>query len=107
METKKEHLTHFNIAGFTYYDGVLAFKHLEIGTQLSLKIDNDNRFDARAVAIYYNEHKLGFVPKSENRIIYKFLKIGLNPFDVRVQIIDKKAHPENQIGVLIHLINEI
>lgn len=31
----REHLAHFNIAGFTYYEGVLAFQKLKIGTELA------------------------------------------------------------------------
>lgn len=100
----REHLAHFDIAGFTYYEGVLAFNALEIGTQLQLKLEEDNKYDARAVAIYYNEFKLGFVPRSENRIIYKLLKVGIDCFEVRIQRVNKKENPENQIGVVIHLI---
>jgi hypothetical protein len=100
----KEHLAHFDIAGFTYYEGVLAFNELKIGIQLQLKLEEDNKYDARAVAIYFNEFKLGFIPRSENRIIYKLLKVGIDCLDVRVQRVNKKENPENQIGVVIHLI---
>lgn len=100
----REHLAHFDIAGFTYYDGALAFSELKIGVQLQLKLDEDNKYDPRAVAIYYNEFKLGFVPRSENRIIYKLLKVEIDSFEVRIQRVDKKENPENQIGVVIHLI---
>jgi hypothetical protein len=103
----KEHLAHFDIAGFTYYDGVLAFKKLEIGTKLTLKLEDDNKYDTRAVAIYYKEFKLGFVPRKENRIFYKLLKVGLCPFEARVQRLDKKAIPEHQVGIIIHLVNQL
>mgnify|MGYP000159171693 CR=1 FL=1 len=76
MKTK-EHLAHFNIAGFTYYDGPECFKKLKIGKQLKLDLEPENKYDARAIAIYYKDLKLGFVPRSENRIIYKLLKVGL------------------------------
>ncbi|PWA06832.1 HIRAN domain-containing protein [Flavobacterium psychrotolerans] len=102
----REHLAHFDIAGFTYYEGVLAFNELKIGEQLQLKLEEDNKYDPRAVAIYYNDFKLGFVPRSENRIIYKLLKVGIDYLEIRVQRISKKEHPENQVGVIIHLIKE-
>lgn len=102
----REHLAHFDIAGFTYYEGVLAFNELQIGVQLQLKLDEDNKYDARAVAIYYNQYKLGFIPRNENRVFYKFLKVGIcDCFEVRIQRIDKKETPEHQIGVVIHLIH--
>lgn len=104
---KKEHLAHFDIAGFTYYDGALAFKNLKIGTQVALKLDSDNKYDARAIAIYYKEHKLGFIPKSENRIFYKLFSVGLEKFvEARIQRISKDEHPENQVQVVAHLVNK-
>jgi hypothetical protein len=47
------HFSNFNIAGFTYYDGVDVFYDLKIGTELQLKVEPSNRLDAYAVAIYY------------------------------------------------------
>lgn len=101
---KREHLANFNLAGFTHYDGVLCFQQLQIGTSLNLVVEDDNKFDARAVAIYFGEHKLGFIPRSENRIFHKLLKVGFSNFDVRVQRVDATEHPENQIQVVVHLI---
>lgn len=103
----KEHLAHFDIAGFTFYDGTEAFENLKIGTKLQLKIDSENKFDARAIAIYHNDFKLGFVPRSENRIIYKLLKIGFEGLETRIQRIDATAHPENQVSAIVHLVESI
>jgi HIRAN domain len=104
---KKEHLAHFTIAGFTYYDGALAFSKLKIGTKLELKPEENNPFDARAVALYYKDYKLGFVPRSENRIIYKLLKIGMvNNLRAVIQQLDSREHPEKQVMVVIHLLND-
>lgn len=104
---RKEHLGHFNIAGFTYYDGALVFNKLKVGTKLELKLEEDNKFDARAVALYYKEYKLGFVPKSENRILYKLLKIGLKKkLRILIQQVDSREHPENQVMAVVHLIND-
>lgn len=100
----KEHLCHFDIAGFTYYDGPEAFEKLKIGTRLHLKIEKENKFDARAVALYFDNFKLGFVPRSENRIIYKLLTIGFTGLECKIQRVTPSEHPENQIGVIIHLI---
>jgi hypothetical protein len=102
----REHLAHFSIAGFTYYDGVIAFNELKIGTKLSLVPDPTNQYDPRAIAIYYKEHKLGFIPKSDNRIFYKLLKVGFDKFEVRVQKLAQDENPEHQISVIVHLIDD-
>ncbi len=96
----KEHLANFNIAGFTYYDGAEAFKDLEMGLELKLAIDENNKYDARAVMISYKNWKLGYVPREHNRIFYKLLKVGLDNIVLRVQGLDKSEHPERQVGLL-------
>jgi hypothetical protein len=102
----REHLAHFSIAGFTYYDGVLAFNELKIGTELRLVPDATNQYDPRAIAVYYNDYKLGFIPKSDNRIFYKLMKIGFDQFEVRVQRLAPDEDPEQQISVIVHLVRE-
>ncbi|WKS95350.1 HIRAN domain-containing protein [Riemerella columbina] len=109
METRKnrEHLANFFIAGLTYYEAPLCFKKLKIGTRLTLVWEKDNKYDARAVAIYYKDFKLGFVPRTENRIFYKLLKMGHSDlFELLIQQVDPHAYPEQQIRVVAHLIGE-
>lgn len=77
---------------------------LKIGTPLTLKREEANRFDPHAVAIYYEDYKLGFIPRGENEIISKFLDLGYaDIFDLRIQRISLDAHPEKQIGVVLFL----
>lgn len=47
----KEHLANFHIAGFTYYDGAEAFSELKMGTELNIALDEENKYDARAVML--------------------------------------------------------
>lgn len=101
----KEHLDHFHIAGFTYYDGVEAFESLKIGTKLSLLLDPDNKFDPRAVAIYFKDCKLGYIPRNNNRIFYKLLRTHHKNIDVKIQSINGQQSPEEQIQVVAHLTN--
>lgn len=106
MKKKKEYLTHFDIAGFTYWDGALAFENLKPGVQLSLKWEEENRHDPQAVALYYDTLKLGYVPKDNNTLIYKILKLQLNCLMAVVQRADAAKHPEHQVGVVVHLVGE-
>ena len=60
---KKVHLTNFHIAGFGYWEGCEAFEQLKIGTKLEFVREEDNPFDPYAVAIYFGDYKLGFIPR--------------------------------------------
>jgi hypothetical protein len=99
------HFANFNIAGYTYYDGVDVFYELKIGTELNLKAEQENQFDAYAVAIYFNETKLGYIPKGQNKEISQFLNLGhLNLFEVKINQISPEAHTEKQVGVVVRIL---
>jgi hypothetical protein len=104
---KRDYLMRFSIAGFSYYEGAIAFQKLNIGTKLTLKPEQTNIYDKRAVEIYFENFKLGYLPKHDNKVISALLKSGINPFDARVQTIRKNEHPENQIGVILYFVTEI
>ncbi|PZX11795.1 HIRAN domain-containing protein [Breznakibacter xylanolyticus] len=100
---KRRHFTHFNISGFSYYEGPIVFNDLKIGTELRLVYEPDNKYDPKAVAIYFGDEKLGFVPRSDNNEISKLLEMGHDVFETRVQRIDATQHPENQVGVIVYV----
>lgn len=106
MENKTidKHLGNFYIAGFTFWDGCMAFEELKVGTALRLEREAENRFDPYAVAIYYGDTKLGFIPRDENKLVAQFMDLGYDKiFDVRVQRISPDAHPEKQVSVVLRL----
>lgn len=104
MNTKKRHYLHFDIAGFTYWEGCLVLNELKVGTKLTLVREEDNKFDPYAVAVYLEETKLGFIPRTENHEISKFLELGhTDLFDARVNRISPDQDPENQVGVIVYI----
>ena len=98
------HFSTFHIAGFTYYDAVDVFYKLQIGTPLLLKAEPENRYDPNAVAIYFQETKLGFVPRSENELLCKFLNLGYSDlFEVKISQVSPDAYPEKQVRVVVRI----
>ena len=81
---------------------------LKPGAKLELERDIHNPFDPYAVAIYYENTKLGYIPKSQNEDISIFLDMGHSDiFDVRVQSVSPDNHPESQVRVAIFIKNNI
>jgi len=104
---KRVHLANFHIAGFGYWDGCEAFENLKIGTKLELVREADNAFDPYAVAIYFGEYKLGFIPRGQNHDISKYLDMGLaDIYEVRITRITADIHPENQVEVIVYIKNQ-
>lgn len=107
METKKQSNRQYlncHIAGFSHWEGCLVLEELKVGTKLDLERDLHNPFDPRAVAIYYGDTKLGYIPKNQNEDISTFLDMGHSDlFDVRVQMKNPDVHPEAQVRVAIFI----
>ncbi|MDR2033566.1 MAG: HIRAN domain-containing protein [Helicobacteraceae bacterium] len=94
----------FHIAGFTYYDGAEVFYKLKIGTVLTLVAEPENQFDPYATAIYFQDHKLGYIPRDQNKEIHKFLLLGHNDiFIARINSVVESENPERQIGVTVKI----
>ena len=105
MYSLSRHVTDFCIAGFTYWDGVEALAGVKIGSRLVLSCERDNPYDPEAVALYFGNAKLGYIPKSKNKQISQFLFFGHEIFEAFVCQIDLDEHPERQIRVAIKLID--
>ena len=86
-------------------DGVEAFAELKIGSPLKLLYEPDNGHDPQAVCIMYKDFKLGYVPRDQNKILHKLLKIGFKGLQARVQRISPEEHPEHQVAVVVHLVS--
>ena len=108
MPLMDRHFSDFHIAGFTYYDGVDVFNELKIGTQLTLAAEPENKHDNYAVAVYYENHRLGYIPRDKNKYISKFLNFGHTElFDIKINRISPEEHPEDQIGVVVKIKDKV
>ncbi len=102
---KRRHFQNFDIAGFSFWDGAVVFCELKIGTELRLERESENQYDPKAVAIYFGEAKLGFVPRACNDAISKLCEAGYTDiFDVRINRITPDESPEEQIGLIVSII---
>ena len=80
---------------------------MKIGAKLDLVREADNPFDPYAVAIYYDEYKLGFIPRGSNHDISKYLDMGLGDiFEVRITRLSPQVRPEQQVEVIIYIKNQ-
>ncbi|MDR1981383.1 MAG: HIRAN domain-containing protein [Tannerellaceae bacterium] len=103
MMTRK-HVTHFEIAGFTYYEGPIVFTQLKVGASLQLVAEPENKFDPNAVAIYFGEEKIGFISREKNELFSLFFEQGYkNIFEAYINRLSPDAYPERQVGVAVYL----
>mgnify|MGYP003508773870 FL=1 len=64
------------LAGFQYHAGKTLWPQMQVGDVLTLVREPDNRYDARAVRVEWQGHKIGYVPRRENADVARFMDGG-------------------------------
>ena len=64
------------VAGFQFHRGDMVWSSLSVGAPLALKREANNSHDSNAVAVYHQNHKLGYVPRGENSAVAQMLDRG-------------------------------
>lgn len=94
----------FHITGFQFWDGALVLDQLKAGIQLRLVPEFDNPHDPRAVAIYLDKTKSGFVPSELNELVSQLLFYGHGDvLECRVLQVAPERSPWHQVRAGVYL----
>lgn len=100
-EVKNVYLNSPHIAGFQYYQGEEIEKELKENDTLTLKRETQNPHDYFAVEVFRNNAKLGYLPRSENKLIARMMDQGVS-LKAQIRNIDKDAHPFRRVKVRVY-----
>ena len=64
------------LAGFQYHRGPAIWPFLQIGETLHLRREPSNPHDRCAVAVWFRNEHLGYIPRRENRTLAQLLDQG-------------------------------
>lgn len=92
------------LAGFTHYMGESVWPLLSEGDPLALVREHDNAFDEQAVAVYWNNLQLGYVPRAQNTAIAQMLDRGA-VLESCVMAKNETASPDQRLRFCIRLVS--
>jgi hypothetical protein len=101
IKSKSIKIYHNYIRGLVYYDYMLVHEELKIDDRLTLKREPKNEYDKYAIEVYFEDKKLGYLPKTENKVIANLLDSGKDVFAI-VQKIDSDKS-ETYRGLFVHV----
>jgi hypothetical protein len=64
------------LAGFQYHAGKALWPQMRVGDALALVREPENPYDAKAVRVEWQGHKIGYVPRRENADVARFMDAG-------------------------------
>ena len=91
------------LAGSQYYAASKVWNEIRVGDRLTLVREADNRHDRHAIRVEWRGHKLGYVPRAENRAAARALDAG-ERLEARVTRLRDDPDPWRRIEFSVHLI---
>ena len=91
------------IAGFQFHHGDEIWSSLDVGETLALVRESSNTHDPDAVAVYFHDQQLGYVPRGENGAIAQMLDRG-ETLEARISKLLLEGDPWERIRITISLL---
>ncbi|MDP2132314.1 MAG: HIRAN domain-containing protein [Sulfuritalea sp.] len=91
------------LAGFQYHAGEALWQELREGDRLTLVREADNPHDGNAVRIEWRGHKLGYLPRAENRAVAAAMDGG-EPVDARIAKMRQHRNPWQRVLIEVFVV---
>lgn len=91
------------LAGSQYYAVSTVWDEIRVGDRLTLVREERNRHDRNAIRVEWNGHRLGYVPRAENRAAARALDAGQR-LDAKVTRLRDDPDPWRRVEFAVYLI---
>lgn len=89
------------LAGFQYHAGPTVWDRLRVGDELLLVREPDNPYDARAVAVHWRGHRLGYLPRLDNAAASQLLDRG-ETLSARITHLQAHGGPWQRVHLAVY-----
>lgn len=104
---RKFYLLQSFVRGFKFYEGPLLLDVMKEGDLLELVREPDNEYDPCAIALHWNQKKIGFVPAEDNDMLSKLLDIGVPELIAEIVHLKPEAATWENVHIAIYVLKEI
>ena len=104
---KKFYLLQSFVRGFRHYEGPALIDRMKEGDLLELVREPDNEYDPCAIALHWNNKKIGFVPAEDNDMLSKLLDIGVPELIAEIIFLKPEAAAWENVNIAIYVLKEI
>jgi len=94
------------VRGFQYYDGPHLLDVMKQGSMLELVREPDNKYDECAIALHFNNRKIGFIPAESNEILSRLIDAQAVELIAEITHIEKEAATWENIHIAVSFLKE-
>jgi len=105
IKKNKAEFLNCNLAGFGHTEGYLVLDQMKPGDRLTMMREDENKYDHEAIALFYGDQHVGYIPKQLNSQLAMFLDFGhADIFECVITSVDKDEHPNEQVQIRVNLL---
>jgi hypothetical protein len=95
------------VRGFQYYMGQELIDNMKQGEILELVREPENKYDESAIALYYQGHKIGYIPAESNETLSKIIDANLLELHCQITAINTKAMAWENIFIALYALKPL
>lgn len=107
IDYQKIYLLQCFVRGFQYYEGPKLLQLMNASNKvIRLKREAQNKYDKYAIALYFQNHKIGFIPRESNKIISRLMDAQVMEFHAEITHVEDQAATWENVRLAIYILKE-
>lgn len=94
------------VRGFRFYEGLKLLDEMHEGDLLEMLREPANEYDPKAIALYFNQHKIGFIPKEDNDILSRLMDADVVKLQAEITHLNKEAKAWENVHIGVYVLKE-
>ena len=94
------------VAGFRYYRGPALLEAMKAGDMLELVREPNNEHDESAIALHFNNEKIGFIPAQENEMLSRLLDARVVELMAEITHLEPDAATWENVQIAVYVLKE-
>ncbi|MCC6683619.1 MAG: HIRAN domain-containing protein [Bacteroidia bacterium] len=106
LAKRKVYLLQCFVAGFRHYKGMELLDKMEVNDFIELRREPDNEYDEFAVALYWQQEKIGFLPADFNETIARLIDAEALPLLAVITHLNREVKPWENVVVAVYFLQK-
>ncbi|MBX7204226.1 MAG: HIRAN domain-containing protein [Bacteroidia bacterium] len=106
LAKRKVYLLQCFVAGFRHYKGMELLEKMEVNDFIELRREPENEYDDFAVALYWQQEKIGFLPADFNETIARLIDAAALPLLAVITHLNREVKPWENVVVAVYFLQE-
>jgi len=106
LSYRKIYLLQCFIRGFRFYEGPGLLQSMRTGDLLELVREPDNAHDACAIALHYNNQKIGYIPAEENELLSRLMDADVAELLAEITHLEPAAAAWENVRIAVYVLKK-